>query len=226
MRIAARFNGPPGSGNGGYSAGLVAAELGGAPAEVTLRRPPPLETELTIVRDATGSVRALAGDDLIAEARPVVGERPSPVPPARLPEAADAATRYPGLTDHPFPTCYVCGPARDDGLALFPGVLPDGRTAAPWRVPADVSPVTMWAALDCPGGWSVIAPNGGRPYVLGRLAVWLDTLPSPDDTCVVMGVYTGGEGRKAEVLSTVYGPQGTILATARATWIALPQPVG
>ena len=43
--IDPRFNGPPGSGNGGYTCGLVAGLLGG-PAEVTLRLPPPLGTPL------------------------------------------------------------------------------------------------------------------------------------------------------------------------------------
>jgi hypothetical protein len=220
MRIAARFNGPPGSGNGGYSAGLLARELGRTPAEVTLRRPPPLEVDLTVVREAAGA-RALAGAEVIAEARSAVGEKPDVVPPVPLPDAEDAATRFRGLRDHPFPTCYVCGPGRADGLGVFPGVLADGRTAAPWRVPADVSEVTVWAALDCPGGWSVIAPAGGRPYVLGRIAAWVDALPAPGDACVVMGRQIGGEGRKAVVHSTVYGPDGAALATARATWIAL-----
>lgn len=219
MLIAARYNGPPGSGNGGYSAGLLAARLGPGPAEVTLRRPPPLETELTVVHDA-GTARALDGDQLIAEARPAPGGKPDVVPPVPLPEAVAAAERYTGFAAHPFPTCYVCGPRRDDGLGLFPGVLPDGRTAAPWRVASDVSAVTMWAALDCPGGWAVLSE--GRPYVLGRIAVWLDALPAPGDTCVVTGRHVGGEGRKADVLSTVYGPDGAVLAAARATWIALP----
>ena len=221
MRIAARYNGPPGSGNGGYSAGLLAAASDAAVVEVTLRRPPPLDTDMSLVSDMPGVVRAMVGDDVIAEARPAPGERPDPVTPVTLTEAAEASKRYPGFTVHPFPTCYVCGPGRDDGLEVYPGVLPDGRTAAPWRVPADVSPVTVWAALDCPGGWSVIAPNDGRAYVLGRLAVWLDALPAPSDECVVMGRQVSGEGRKAAVLSTVYGPQGAVLATARATWIAL-----
>ncbi|MBM0239515.1 hypothetical protein JNW88_24485, partial [Micromonospora sp. ATA32] len=40
MIIEARFNGPPGSGNGGWSAGVFAAGRGSAgPVEVTLRRP-------------------------------------------------------------------------------------------------------------------------------------------------------------------------------------------
>ncbi|MEV4624044.1 hypothetical protein AB0J74_35700, partial [Asanoa sp. NPDC049573] len=28
-------------------------------------------------------------------------------------------------TDHPFPTCYVCGPERADGLRIFPGPVGD-----------------------------------------------------------------------------------------------------
>jgi hypothetical protein len=214
MRIAARYNGPPGSGNGGYSAGLLATALGLAPAEVTLRRPPPLETDLTVAEG-----RASAGAELIAEARLTQEQRPDPVPPVPLPEAAEATARYAGLTAHPFPTCYVCGLDRTDGLGLRPGPVSANRTATPWIVPPDVDEVTMWAALDCPGGWSVIAE--GRPYVLGRLAVWLDALAVPGSTCTVMGQYLGGEGRKAYALSTVYGPAGAPLAVARATWIAL-----
>jgi hypothetical protein len=214
MRIAARYNGPPGSGNGGYSAGLLATRLGLAPAEVTLRRPPPLDTDLTL-RDG----QALDGDQLIAEARPVQGPKPDLVPRVPLSEAEAATARYAGLAEHPFPTCYACGTGRDDGLGLRPGPVPGGRTATPWLVPADVDEVTMWAALDCPGGWAVIAE--GRPYVLGRIAAWVDAVAAPGDTCVVMGQYVRGEGRKAETLSTVYDPAGTPLAVARATWIAL-----
>jgi hypothetical protein len=41
--VAPRFCGPPGSANGGYACGLIAAYLDGQ-AEITLRRPPPLAT--------------------------------------------------------------------------------------------------------------------------------------------------------------------------------------
>ena len=46
-------------------------------------------------------------------------------------EAVAASATYPGFSAHPFPTCFVCGPERaeGDGLRLFPGRLPDGRTA-------------------------------------------------------------------------------------------------
>ena len=64
MIIPARFNGPPGSANGGYACGLVSEALGGG-FEVTLLLPPPLETELDLVgtssETATFSSRARGG---------------------------------------------------------------------------------------------------------------------------------------------------------------------
>lgn len=146
------------------------------------------------------------------------------VPPVDLPAARAASAAYPGLVDHPFPGCYVCGPNRADGLRIFPGRLPDGRTAAPFRVPASVTTATVWAALDCPGGWAVIAP--GRPYVLGRIAAVVAALPEPGDECVVTGVMVGGEGRKALVHTSLYAPDGALLAWARATWIAVADDIG
>ncbi|GAB3826621.1 hypothetical protein GCM10027610_008570 [Dactylosporangium cerinum] len=154
MIIPVRFNGPPGSGNGGYTAGLVAGHLAATQlakaVEVTLRRPPPLDTPLTVTA-AEGAVQVHDGEALVASGRVDAGERPDPVPPVPFATAVEASAGYPGFTAHPFPTCFVCGTDRTDGLALFPGPLPDGRTATPWRVPRDVSPVLVWAALDCPG---------------------------------------------------------------------------
>jgi hypothetical protein len=135
-----------------------------------------------------------------------------------------AAETYPGFAAHPFPTCFVCGPERPpgDGLRLFPGRLPDGRTAAPWIVPDDIEPTLVWAALDCPGGWAI--PMEDRPYVLGRMSGRVDALPAAGDGCVVMGALVSEEGRKAHVITTVYSPDGTVLALSAATWIAVPPP--
>ena len=76
--IPSRFNGPPGSGQGGYTCGLVASLLDG-PAEVSLRAPPPLERELSVER-ADGAVLVSDGDTLVAEARPAEGELELPEP--------------------------------------------------------------------------------------------------------------------------------------------------
>ena len=219
MRIPARFNGPPGSGNGGWCAGsfpVAAGATAGGPAfRVTLRLPPPLETGL-VLRD--GAV--YADDALIAqvEADAETGDGPPPVP---ADVAARVAGDYPGFARHPFPGCYVCGPQRaeGDGLRIFPGLLPDGGTAAPWTVPAEVSVPVVWAALDCPGGWAAIA--GGRTYVLGRIAASVAELPEPGSTCVVTGSAPEIDGRKAVVGTAVYNPDGRRIAVGRATWIAM-----
>ncbi|HEY8472708.1 MAG TPA: hypothetical protein VIL37_08745 [Natronosporangium sp.] len=222
MIIDRRFNGPPDTGNGGYTAGLVASQLevaGDEVAEVTLRQPPPLATPLRVVPTGQGIEVYAEREQPVAEARPVRFDEPM-VPAVSYDEAVDAAARYPGFADHPFPTCYVCGPQRPDGLRIFPGPLPDGRgTAAPWTVPEDVTAVTVWAALDCPGGWAIIAP--GRPYVLGRMAARVLSVPPAGAGCVVVGAVVATEGRKAQVRSTVYGPGGEPLGYARSTWLAI-----
>ncbi|GAA0446932.1 hypothetical protein Ade02nite_85640 [Paractinoplanes deccanensis] len=217
MRISQRFNGPPGTGNGGWSAGAFAvaagARVGGPLLEVTLRVPPPLETEM---RFEDGSV--LDGETVVA----TVAEAGGPLPvvaPVALAEAEEAARSYAGFTAHPFPTCYVCGTERPDGLRIFPGPLPDGRTAAPWSVPEqEIGLPTVWAALDCPGGWTAL--RTGRTYVLGRIAADVARLPEPGMTCVIMGEAVEFSGRKALVNSTVHAPDGSVLGAARATWIA------
>jgi hypothetical protein len=69
VTVPSRFNGPPSSGNGGYSCGVVAAALEG-PAAVSLRRPVPLDQALELRHEDDGKMCAFAGEDLIAEAVP------------------------------------------------------------------------------------------------------------------------------------------------------------
>ena len=49
--IAKRYCGPPQSGNGGYSCGLLGKQIEG-PSKVRLHMPPPLDTQLSIEQDA------------------------------------------------------------------------------------------------------------------------------------------------------------------------------
>jgi hypothetical protein len=234
--VPARFNGPPNTANGGYTAGMLATYLNHPDgAVVTLRRPPPLETPMDVRTVdggianggttnggiANGGITLYHGERLIASASPVAAPLSSPVPGVSWASAMEVSASFPGFVSHPFPTCFGCGPERPpgDGLRLFPGRLPDGRCAAAWVVPEDIEATLVWAALDCPGGWSIALES--RPYVLGRLSARVDAVPAAGDGCVVMGALVATEGRKAEVLSTVYGPDGRMLALSRATWIAL-----
>ena len=135
IRIARRFRGPDSSGNGGYTAGLLAGEVAGAPAvEVTLRRPPPLDVDLTTV-SSQGGWELRDGDHLVAEAvsRDIAAVA-DPVTYVDVETARRAEASYAGLRSHPFPGCFVCGPAREpgDGMRLFPGRVSGGRTACTW----------------------------------------------------------------------------------------------
>ena len=91
--------------------------------------------------------------------------------------------------------------------------------ACTWT-PVDDDPVLVWAALDCPGGWSADLP--GRPMVLGRMALQRHAPVVPGQPHVVVGRTTGGEGRKTHTATTLFSADGAVLAVARATWIALP----
>ena len=168
--IDSRFRGPDDSGNGGYSCGVIAREHGGGELEVTLRLPPPLDEWLRL--DADGRV----WDDhaLVAEVREgsVALAAPAPV---TWEEAA--AAQAPDL-DSPFPQCFVCGHARDDGLHIHAGPV-EGRdvVAAPWQVADDtVGPEFVWAALDCPGAYAT-GVIGRGVVVLGRLTARVDRVP-------------------------------------------------
>jgi hypothetical protein len=229
LRVDRRFRGPSDSGNGGYVCGLVAAHagasVGGPAAEITLRSPPPLDTAMSVVTDDDGVVRLLNGEVTVAEGRHAT-LAPYPVPPVDAVTARAASTVYPGLVNHPFPECFVCGPARPqgDGLRLFPGRLGDGRTACTWTVSADLAgrPEFVWAVLDCPGGWS--AEIEGRPMVLGRMTAQVSALPGAGEECIVMGLFLGTEGRKTWTATAAYGADGRELGRAHATWLAISPP--
>ncbi len=225
MILTRRFRGPDRSGNGGYTGGLLAGALGTATTTVTLRKPPPLDTELDVQPDGDG-VRLVHGDDVVATAAP--GELSRPVPePVAYEAALGAVASYGGFVTHPFAGCFTCGPDRKDGdgLRIFPGHVGDG-VAAPWvphanfagedgAVPAEI----VWAALDCPGGWSFDLT--GRPMVLGRMTATVGEVPAVGEECVVVGQAISMDGRKGQTASALYGADGRLLAQAEQVWIAV-----
>jgi hypothetical protein len=112
--IDRRFNGPPNSANGGYTCGLVGTTVKAPAVSVSLRRPPPLDVPLLRQREDDGSVSLLCGEDVIATAVPAAVRAQAPQAPT-VEEAEIASRRYLGFVHHRFPTCFVCGTARDDG---------------------------------------------------------------------------------------------------------------
>lgn len=223
MRIPARFNGPPGSANGGYTCGLVAGLLGVPSAEVTLRSPPPLETEMAAERSGD-AVRLSDGETLVAEGRRAeveVGELPRPVTPEEAAAVVEAGVER-WTAGHPFPTCFVCGPDRrhGDGLDIFPVELEHGRFVATW---APEEQGMVWAALDCPTSAPVMNEDKDPPIVLARLAVAIDAEPRLDEPHVLVSWPLEREGRKREAACALFDRGGEVLARSRALWIELRQ---
>ena len=229
LTIDQRFRGPPESGNGGYVCGVVAGLVGGT-AEVTLRHPPPLDQPLQVARLDDGAVALRDGETVIAQGAPASLEIDLPAP-VSFTEAEEASRSYLGFRQHPYPTCFVCGPqcAERDSLRIFPGPVA-GRdiVAAPWTPDAPladangiVRPEFVWAALDCPGWFAFFTELPERPVVLGRLAAKLIAPVRSGDRCVVIGWPLGEDGRKLYSGTALFSHNGELRAVARATWIRL-----
>ncbi len=233
--IAGRFRGPVRSGNGGYTSGALAALAPSDWAATTVRlsQPPPLDVAMAVARSEELLVASYDGTE-VARALPADHD-PEPVPAVDPATARAAEATYPGLTSHPFPTCFSCGTGREpgDGLRIFPGPVAKGRVAATWTpepvVAADwheytdatreVGHAVTWAALDCSGGWA--ADIGERLMVLGTMTARLYSLPKVGEQHVVVGAARGESGRKRMSAVSLYDAAGVLVGTAEHVWIAV-----
>jgi hypothetical protein len=225
VTIPAQFNGPLRSANGGYACGLLAEEHGSEISTSTLREPPPLDSPMTWERDGDELRLVTAGGAIVGSV--VTGSfAREPVPCPTEAEATTGLADYPGFHDHLFDHCFTCGTQRSegDGLRIFPGPCGPRRTATPWTpheafAEADGSvgiPVT-WAALDCPGGWSVGFDKVAM--VLGRMTGHVLRRPRPGEKLLATGRLDAQEGRKYLASTALYAIGGELLGRAEQTWI-------
>ncbi|GAA4582718.1 hypothetical protein GCM10023194_18240 [Planotetraspora phitsanulokensis] len=253
LSVPERFRGPEGTANGGWIAGTLASSLTGggqdSAVEVTLHKPVPLETEVTI-EHVGNTVTLNLGDQHLAEAIPVAlgrgaggGSAEELTPPPFVPfnDAARAEDGFRGRYRHPIAGCFACGLREPgDGLRIFPGpVAGTDLVAAGWRVPVGVTDEhgvvpdsIIWAALDCATGWvqygsSEESGTGSvqpvESALLGRLTGQVFRRVYPLGSYSVVARAIGREGRKLHGVSAVYEVDGTLVAAARATWIT-PRP--
>ena len=227
--VERRFNGPLTSANGGYACGRVARFVDG-PAEVTLRRPVPLDTRLDTERHDDGRVTLHHDGALLAEGEPALPL--DDVVPPRRPTVAEArqATRYrwdgrPELLSH----CFVCSPDRADGLGVNFGPLPADPSLTAALLIADatvpnengvIAPEIAWAALDCP---TYVPPlwAHAEPSLLARMTAELLEPIEVGQPVVVVGWSLGDEGRKHTSASALLDADGRLLGRARVLWIRL-----
>ncbi len=230
--IPARFNGPPNSGNGGYSCGVLGALIGDT-AEVTLRAPPPLDRELSVdvdTADGERRWRMMDGDTLVAAGRAIEPDVTCPEPTtSAIARAAEAL--YIGFQSNPYPTCFVCGPARaeGDGLRIFTGKVEGREIVASAWTPASsigdsggsVDRAVLWSALDCPTYFGGRLNGYGELAMLGRLTAKLVTSVKVGAPHVVIGWPLGRDGRKWEGGSAIFTADGELCAFARGLWVEL-----
>jgi hypothetical protein len=241
LTIPRRFRGPPNSGNGGYVCGMLARHIAGA-AQVTLRAPTPLETDLEVVevgdqwelRQCTTTIaigRAITLDmrrlERATYAEAVEAEKRTPIKPHQ----------------HLLPMCFVCGPDRapGDGLRLFAGPLVQQDASVVFAVPwipdpslaaADglVAPEFVWSALDCPTGYVCTYDRescgfNGLPILLGTLSARIEGRPRPGERCVVTSWHAGREGRRLLAEAALFGEEENLLAVGRAVWVVVDRKV-
>jgi hypothetical protein len=229
--VPRRFNGPPDSANGGYTCGLVADLVDADVVQVSLRAPPPLETELEVERE-DGLVKLVNGEAVVADGRPARLDLDAPA--AIDVDVAERASRE-GFdswsSSHPFPTCVICGPERGpgDGYEIFPGRLGDGDLfAATWTPDPSlaggdglVRPECVWGGLDCPTSAPVANWGQGPPVVLAQLTASIDQPVHVGRPHVLVSWPIEIDGRKRHAGVALFDSEGTVLASARALWIQL-----
>ena len=230
VSIPARFNGPPASGQGGYSAGVFAEHLEG-PAAVSLRRPIPLDEKLEMrvggdddkgaapASDGTAARAFDAAGQLIAEVAPAPPMAPWDAAPVNLEAAHRAKKRFKPPSVDTFDHCFVCGRERHDGFRLAPGpVAGTDLVAAPWTPPAwaadgdgVVLPEFVWAALDCPGYFAI---HGTDPTVafLARQQTEVHTPVRVGVEYVVLARKRKREGRKGFAATAIVDSAGAVVA--------------
>ena len=230
VRFERRFQGFTDGALGGYAAGVAARELDG-PVEANLRALPPLERDLELQPADDGGVELRDGETLVLEARPAEFELSLPSVPT-LDEAQAADENPVHHETHPYPGCFTCGPARDegDGLRLFMGRAPHNADllAATWTPHADLTPDPalppefVWAALDCPTIWAAWLEDGrltvpdGTFSVLARHRVeQLSPVPTGQPT-IVTAWPIQHDGRKHVTGAAIHGEEGRLLARAQS----------
>ncbi|MCM6772220.1 hotdog fold thioesterase [Nocardia sp. CDC159] len=196
---------------------------------VDFRRAIPVETPITLAETGTGWALLDAEAVLLAEVGRDVGPDvvvPEPPSWARAREASAKSA----AVERAIPDCYGCGTAcrPGRGLRLYPwGLRGRNMVVAAWVPDRELAgpdgllpPPTVWAALDCPGGWAAIVLSGMRPGgVTAAMRVTRHRPMRAGEKYLVHAWPIATEGRKYTVGVAISTPEGLRCATAEALWI-------
>jgi|CXWL01.1.fsa_nt_gi hypothetical protein len=144
----------------------------------------------------------------------------------------DTAPWYEETGDHPIPGCFSCGPKNAAGLHIYPRVVEDGVTCAPWTSAAefnngdDTLPLAvLTSAIDCSSGICMPVQmqrdllEQDQFFLLGSMDVHYLRVPPAGGMYRVAAKALRRDGRKFYGLSVLADDTGTVYAMAESTWI-------
>lgn len=223
ITIDKKFQGPFGSANGGYVAGLLADAAGGGDSATRLHRPVPVDEPIYLfAEDGWAALRHC--DQTLAE---TVESTEEIATTAFVPMDQAVNAHDPEIDMGIFADCFVCGRRGVHGLGINPRQLDDSRFVAVWH-PASTDVIDteevperfLRSALDCPGGFAVAAESRTLA-VTGSIASRVYFRPSSDQHLIVVGEAGDRDGRKLRATTTIFTESDEVVATAEATWISL-----
>ncbi len=232
ITIPTPFEGPPGTGQGGYTAARVVEHIGGA-ATVAFRSPIPLDEELTLEQlDAEHwQLSNPSGDAVLDITRWTPNWATTTA--VSIADARAARERFEYTPEnHPAHHCFSCG-AQPESMQVHAGPLGDGRYATDWTIPhwaandgGTVDQAVAWAAVDCTAGWYIAGPADRRAGFTVQLAVEVLKPLVAGDTYAVVGwegdYPAAWDGRKRGACSSLFDATGDLVARSRSFWVAFP----
>lgn len=234
IRLDNWFQGPTGSGQGGWTAHRLQQAIG-QPVTVAIRAPIPLETDLVVIEQVAQVPTWHLVDPTEPESPILIATTwdadYASTDAVSIDVASQAREGFPNHHDHPVPVCFSCG-LEPDSMRVHPGPMDDGRWATDWTVPqwaaqddGSVDLGALWAAVDC--AQAIYAGNAGgrRESLTVQLAVEsLAPLRVGETYALVawQGTYdTAWDGRKRGAGGAVFSADGECVARSSSFWVAL-----
>jgi hypothetical protein len=236
IRIGGWFQGPTGSGQGGWTAQRFVSAIGdgaNGPLTTAIRAAIPLDVDLTLVAnhdhwdlvapDGTLVMTATTWDAAFADTAPVT-----------IDEARAARLGFGDLVvEHPVPSCFSCG-TMPESMGVHAGPLSDGtdRFATDWTVPdwavgddGTVDAGALWAAIDCCVAWWVGWSRERRTALTVQYAVDEIRPLVPGATYALVG-WSGDhhpewDGRKRHGASAAFDVDGRCVARSVSFWVGI-----
>jgi hypothetical protein len=243
IRIGSWFQGPTGSGQGGWTAHRFierVAERTDEPLTVAIAATIPLDTDLHVIEsddltDETRQWELVAPDGTAIMIASTWEPAFSDTSPVTIEEARAARHRFLETVDeHPVPSCFSCG-QLPDSMGVHAGPLDPSlgdRFATDWTVPdwavrddGNVDPGVLWAAIDCCAAWWVGWSRSRRVALTVQYAVEQRHPLEPGATYALVG-WSGDhdpewDGRKRHAASAAFDADGRCVARSASFWVSI-----